>query len=141
MTPPDSSSDFNRRSFIKTTGLTAGALGAGSILPAFGAKVAPIRPTSETLVKTFYDSLSEEQQSKICFDFDHELRLKVDNNWHITKTLVQDYTADQQEMIRKIFMGLHSEEYAQKVYNHMRHEFDVLSSSITRVSQDTVWRP
>ncbi len=30
---------------------------------------------------------------------------------------------------------------AQKVYNHIRHEFDVLSSSITRVSQDTVWRP
>ena len=122
MTPPDSSSDFNRRSFIKTAGLATGAFGAGSILPAFGAKAAPIRPTSETLVKTFYDSLSEEQQTKMCFDFDHKLRLKVDNNWHITQTLVQDYTKDQQEMIRKIFMGLHSEEYAQKVYNQVQHD-------------------
>ena len=125
MNPLDSSANFNRRSFIKTTGLATGALGAGSILPAFGESAAqpnPIRPTSETLVKTFYDSLSEEQQSKICFDFDHELRLKVDNNWHITKTLVQDYTKDQQEMIRKIFMGLHSEEYAKKVYNQVQHD-------------------
>ncbi|MBO9452945.1 LysR family transcriptional regulator [Tropicibacter sp. R16_0] len=30
---------------------------------------------------------------------------------------------------------------AQKVYAHIRHEFDVLASSITRVSQATVWRP
>ena len=30
---------------------------------------------------------------------------------------------------------------AQKVYAHIRHEFDVLASSITRVSQTTVWRP
>ena len=30
---------------------------------------------------------------------------------------------------------------AQKVYTHIRHEFDNLASSITRVSQTTVWRP
>lgn len=30
---------------------------------------------------------------------------------------------------------------AQKVYAHVRHEFDSLASSITRVSQTTVWRP
>ena len=29
----------------------------------------------------------------------------------------------------------------QKVYTHIRHEFDSLASSITRVSQTTVWRP
>ncbi len=30
---------------------------------------------------------------------------------------------------------------AQKVRNHIRQEFDALATSITRVSQDTVWRP
>lgn len=30
---------------------------------------------------------------------------------------------------------------AQRVYNYVRHEFETLASSITRVSQDTVWRP
>jgi len=30
---------------------------------------------------------------------------------------------------------------AQKIYTHIRHEFDSLASSITRVSQTTVWRP
>ena len=63
-------------------------------------------------MKTFYDSLSEEQRKKVCFPFDHKLRLKVENNWHITKTLVEDYSKDQQAMIKEIFMGLHSEEYA-----------------------------
>ena len=29
----------------------------------------------------------------------------------------------------------------QKVYTHIRHEFDTLASSIARVSQATVWRP
>jgi hypothetical protein len=43
----------------------------------------------------------------------------VDNNWHITKTLVSDFTKDQQAMIKEIFMGLHSEEYAERVYNQV----------------------
>ena len=30
---------------------------------------------------------------------------------------------------------------ARKVKSHIRHEFESLATSITRVSQDTVWRP
>ncbi len=130
---PDSCSDcssispqaIHRRAFLQKAGLAAGGVTAGGILTGRAAQpmaANPIRPNSETLVKTFYDSLSEEQRGKICFGFDHDLRLKVDNNWHITKTLVQDFTRDQQEMIRKIFIGLHSEEYAQKVYNQVQHD-------------------
>jgi len=114
---------LNRRSFLQTAGLAAGAFGASGILPSWAeeaaAKPAPIRPTSETLVKTFFDTLSEEQRTKICFDFDHPLRQKISNNWLITETLVQDFNKDQQELVKKIFMGLHSEEYAQKVYNQV----------------------
>ena len=107
----------SRRSFIQTAGLAAGAIATAGIATSRAATIA--KPASETLVKTFYDSLSEEQRKKICFDFDHKLRLEVDNNWHITKTLVEHFKKDQQAMIKEIFMGLHSEEYAQKVYDQV----------------------
>ncbi|MFK7852344.1 MAG: DUF3500 domain-containing protein [Akkermansiaceae bacterium] len=115
---PDSAILSTRRSFIQKAGLAAGAIGAGGILSASGKPVSQ-KPKSETLVKTFYDSLNEEQRKKICFDFDHKLRLEVDNNWYITKTMVKDFSKDQQAMIKEIFMGLHSEEYAQKVYDQV----------------------
>lgn len=112
---------LTRRGFLHTTGLTVGAIGASSIIPCY-ANGEPKKPTSDTLVKNLYDSLSEEQQTKICFDYDHDLRLEVDNNWNITKTRVADFTKDQQQMIKDIFMGLHSEEYAQKVYDQVKSD-------------------
>lgn len=112
-----SSRFLDRRAFLRKAALTTGAFGAGGILPVRSEP--PAKPTSETLVKTFYDTLTGEQRTKICFAFDHKLRLEVDNNWHITKTLVRDFSKDQQAMIKEIFMGLHSEEYAQKVYDQV----------------------
>ena len=111
--------NLTRRSFIRTTGLAAGAIGAGGIIQSGAAKQLEVKPTSDTLVKTLYDSLNEEQRKNICFGYDHKLRLEVDNNWNITKTRVKDFTKDQQAMIKDIFMGLHSEEYADKVYNQV----------------------
>jgi len=126
LTPQSSPRLTSRRSFLQTAALSAGALGVGNVLPIRAAEqitsATSTLPKSETLVKTFYDSLSEEQRTRICFGFDHDLRLKVDNNWHITKTLVQDFKRDQQEMIKDIFMGLHSDEYAQRVYNQVQHD-------------------
>src|SRR5205085_8889907 len=79
--------------------------------------------TSETLVTTLYRSLSEEQKKTIVFPFDHPLRSKVDNNWHITKQRVgKDFTPDQQAMIREIFMKMHSPEYAEKVFKQVEHD-------------------
>ena len=76
--------NLSRRSFIKTTGLTVGAIGAGGIIPSLAAEKA--KSTSDTLVKNLYDSLNEQQRKSICFDYDNKLRLEVDNNWNITKT-------------------------------------------------------
>lgn len=118
MNPDNHSLSLDRRSFLRqSTGIAAG-LGFGA-LPMIGAEKEKKKPEAETLVKVFYDSLSEEQRQKMCFPFDHKLRLKVENNWLITKTLVEDYTKDQQAMIKEIFMGLHSEEYAGKVYEQV----------------------
>jgi hypothetical protein len=119
----------SRRQFIRTT---TGALGAVGALGVVGlprlARAAPSAATtaersSETLVAQLYGSLNEEQKKAICFPFDHELRLKVDNNWFITKQHIADLLSpDQQDLVRQIFMGMHSPEYAQKVYDQVEHD-------------------
>ena len=116
-----SSSLTNRRSFLRNSAGAAAAISAGAGLPLIGAE-AKKPASSETLVKTFYGSLTENQKGAMCFPFDHKLRLKVDNNWLITKSKVDSFTKDQQAMIKEIFMGLHSEEYAQKVYDQVESD-------------------
>ena len=114
-----SSPPVTRRSFLQRTTGTVAAVTGGSIIPLVGAEPKAKKATSETLVKTFYDSLSEEQRGKMCFAFDHQKRLKVENNWHITKAKVEGFSKDQQAMIKEIFMGIHSEEYAQAVFDQV----------------------
>ena len=116
----DCSFDFSRRNFIKTSlgGVAAVATG-GLVLP--GRAEAP-KGTPETLVGTLFKSLNEAQRKEICFPFEHPLRSKVDNNWHITKTKLRDFTKDQQAMITDIFNGLHSPEYAEKVMAQVTHD-------------------
>ena len=119
-------SELTRRSFLKTALTGLAAAGAGGI-PALAAQqaqpVASANATSETLVTTLYRSLTEEQRKNIVFPFDHPLRSKVDNNWHITKQRVgKDFTADQQAMIHEIFMKMHSPEYAEKVFKQVEHD-------------------
>ena len=114
-----SADDVSRRVFMRTAGLAAGAIGVGSIFPTKAAEQAKAKVNSDTLVKTLYDSLSEEQRKQICFDYDNKLRLEIDNNWNITKTMVSSFSKDQRAMIKDIFMGLHSEEYAERVYNQV----------------------
>ena len=114
--------DSGRREFMRKMGGAGAAVAMGGI-PIFGEAAKKVSAaTSETLVATFYGTLSDEQKEAFCFPFDHELRSKVDNNWHITKTAVSALTADQQAMVREIFNGLHSEEYAEKVMAQVIHD-------------------
>ncbi|NIP93417.1 MAG: hypothetical protein GWO24_08160, partial [Akkermansiaceae bacterium] len=55
----------NRRSFLRSSAGAAAAITGGSIIPAIGAEKK--KASSETLVKTFYDSLNDEQRKIICF--------------------------------------------------------------------------
>src|SRR5687767_5004516 len=124
------SGDMTRRHFLRAA--TAGvAAAAASPLGALGA---PAKESSqralqgaathsESLVSTLYKSLREEQRRAICFQFDHPLRSKVDNNWQITdKTVTEFFNKDQQAMIREIFLGLHSPEYADRVMKQVEHD-------------------
>jgi hypothetical protein len=112
---------ITRRDFIKTTVAGAAITATGALsLPA---RAATKRGQSETLVATLYKDLTEQQRQVVCFPFDHPLRSKVDNNWHITdKTLAQFFTKDQQQMVREIFFGLHSPEYAETVWKQVEHD-------------------
>ena len=121
-------SAMNRRRFLKSTTHAVG-LAAASSLPLLDAKVTAAKVAranaSETLVATLYRSLDATQKKKICFPFDHPLRSKVVNNWFITKARVgEDFNADQQAMIREIFMGIHSEEYADQIFEQVAWDSD-----------------
>jgi Protein of unknown function (DUF3500) len=117
--------EITRRSFLKAT-VTGLAVSAGSLpLLASTQSDAPVQKnaSSETLVSTLYRSLTEAQKQAVVFPFDHPLRSKVDNNWHITKQRVgKDFTPDQQAMIREIFLKMHSPEYAERVMKQVEHD-------------------
>ena len=119
--------EITRRTFLKNTTVGAATLAAAgplsSSLVSHAEKAAARKATSETLVSTLHRSLSEEQKKSVCFAFDHPLRSKVDNNWMITdKKISEFFTQDQQAMIREIFVGLHSPEYADKVVQQVEHD-------------------
>ncbi len=99
-----------RRQFLTTASATIAAT-------TFGARSAKAAE-SETLVAQLHGSLTETQRAAICFPFEHELRNKVDNNWHITKQKLGSgfFTPDQQALTKEIFLKLHSEEYAETVF-------------------------
>jgi len=107
---------FDRRQFLKTA--TAGSVGLAAAQAA-----SKFTGTSETLVATLYNSLSPEQKKTVAFPFDHALRSKVDNNWHITPVkIAQFFTADQQAMIEEIFRKLHSPEFVDKIFYHIQED-------------------
>jgi hypothetical protein len=114
---------LNRRTFLKTTATAAALLPFGSVVEAADRVAAsPRAKSSETLVTQFYKSLTEVQRKGVCFPFGHELQSKIDNNWHITEARVSQFTKDQQQLIRDIFNGLHSEEYAKQVLQQVEHD-------------------
>ncbi len=138
---------ITRRTFLKTT-LSGVAAAAAAPLPilhtARAADAGTKAPTSETLVATLYKSLSEAQRKVVAFPFDHPLRLKVDNNWHIIdKKLSEFFTPDQQAMIREIFNGLHSPAYAERVLKQVEaNGFDNLHMAFYKnhdIGNDGVW--
>ncbi|HEY8505122.1 MAG TPA: DUF3500 domain-containing protein [Gemmataceae bacterium] len=109
----------SRRDFLRAAGTAAVAAG----LPLFATPKAKAAPTpasaAETAVKGLYDSLTDEQRAKICFDWDHKqgsrglLRTFVANNWQVTPHRIKSdfYTPKQQAIIHDIFKGLINPEW------------------------------
>jgi hypothetical protein len=124
-----------RREFLATgAGVVLGASAIGSMLPA-GRVWAQVKAATETtaaanasspesLVKVLYETLSPKQKESICFPWDHMdedrglLRTRVSANWDITDYFVNDeafYTKDQQAVIRKIFEGIISPAWHERI--------------------------
>ncbi len=104
----------NRRDFL---GRGAQLAAAGIFHSALGETTPPAKRTSETLVTQLHASLNDDQKKKIVFPWSNPLRQKVDNNWHITKQPIREVlNKDQQDLVRQIFDGLHSDEYKAEVW-------------------------
>jgi hypothetical protein len=105
------------------TAAVVAAAPLGALAVSQAERTAAQKAGSETLVTTLFKSLKAEQKKAVCFPFNDPLRSKVDNNWMITdKKISEFFTKDQQAMIREIFIGLHSPEYANKVVQQVEHD-------------------
>ena len=124
---PDCDGQFSRRDFLWKAGATSLAAAAAGALPLFAeprhATAAAKAAKSETLVAQLYQTLTEEQKSKIWFPFDHPKRSMVNNNWHIVPQKIGEFfTKEQIELNRVIFDGLHSEEYRGKIQKQLQDD-------------------
>jgi hypothetical protein len=111
---------FSRRKFLKSAAAATALLPFGSVVEAAD-KLKASAP-AETLVTQLYKTLNEKQRAEICFPFGHELQSKIDNAWYITKSKIEGMSKEQQELIREIFLGLHSEQYAKPVLEAVEHD-------------------
>jgi Protein of unknown function (DUF3500) len=126
------SNPVDRREFMKSTtaiGLAAASTGLATGIPAIAKEGQPA--TSETLVQQLYGTLNEKQKSVCTFQFDHQLRSVVNNNWHITKTrLGRDFSDEQQDLVRQIFNGLHDPNWAEKIMGQVESDVGFDDSAI-----------
>ncbi|MBL8828415.1 MAG: DUF3500 domain-containing protein [Planctomycetaceae bacterium] len=115
----------SRRKFLQTTAAAGVALGA---LPAWAEAKDKPAGTPESLVKTLYDSLSDDQKSKLCFAWDYMdpkrglLRTRVANNWNITPVEIDkkgNFTDDQRDLIKAIFEGIIDPSWHARIYKQL----------------------
>jgi hypothetical protein len=88
------------------------------------------KSSSETAVKAFYESLTEQQKQAICFPWEHQdkgrglLRTHVSNNWQITKPTIDSpfYTKEQRGILFDIFKGLFQPEWQVKLQKQLKDD-------------------
>lgn len=119
----DCAAPRSRREFLRTAGGVALAGAAGPLLiPRAGLFAAPTKDSAaETAVGRFYNSLTEQQRSAICFEFNDPQRSKISANWHVTKPTIGDdfYTDKQRKLISEIVKGVTSEDGYERFLKQM----------------------
>ncbi len=120
---PECEAGLDRREFLVQTGRMAAAA-SGTLFWANLPRVhAAPQPTSaaETFVKQFYDSLTPQQRSEICFPFEHELRHRISANWTITKYTIGSsfYSAEQRGIIQQIIRHVTSPDGYERLMRQM----------------------
>jgi hypothetical protein len=118
-TCPDCDASLDRRTFIRTVGSAAliGAAGPALLSGRFAAAAPTSKSAAETAVGRFFTSLSEEQRKTIVFPFEHELRKKINANWHVTKPRIEEefYSTEQRALIDEILKGITTEDGYQRL--------------------------
>lgn len=119
-----------RRDFLKAVSGAALATAASPLLTS-GLYAAPTpKSSAETVASELFNSLSSEQKGVICFPFDHELRKRINANWHITKPNIKDefYTKQQRAMNQEIVRKILSEDGYQRVLKQTEYDDGGLES-------------
>lgn len=102
----DCSPAVDRRSFLQTLGGSAVAgLAAQALWNPAAIYAAPTSESAaESAVARLHASLTDAQKKTVLFPFDHELKNRINANWHITKPLIRDdfYTKEQRGLITEI---------------------------------------
>ncbi len=128
----DSSSNANisRRGFLRAAGAATALAAAMPSQVITAAEPGIIKPTSESFVRLLYDSLTAEQKKQVCFNWSYAaeplglLRTYISANWHVTKPVIDSafYTADQQKLIRNIFLGLIQPEWVSRIDKQLKDD-------------------
>jgi hypothetical protein len=113
---PDRES-FTRRNFLGAIGGAALTTAAMPLLNRVALAAPTANSSAETVAAELYRSLSDEQRKSVCFAFDHELRKRINANWHITKQKIDDafYTKSQKAMAEEIVRKVTSEDGFQRM--------------------------
>ena len=114
---------LDRRNFLQTASAAALASLAAPVLPRAWAAPTLDAPAEQAVVRLF-QSLSEAQKKEIALPFEHELRHKINANWHVTKPRLGEdfYSAAQRQTVEEIVRNVLSPEGFEKIQKQT--EFD-----------------
>jgi hypothetical protein len=114
---------LDRRGFLQTASAAALTGLATAVLPRAWAAPTPEAP-AEQAVGRLFQSLTETQKREIALPFEHELRHKINANWHVTKPRLGEdfYSAAQRQLVEEIVRNVLSPEGFEKIQKQT--EFD-----------------
>lgn len=125
----------DRRGFLRSiaSGATAAAIGGTTLWTVPRATAAPSRTSAaETIVKTFYGTLTDAQKKTMCFDWDFKhperglLRSHVSNFWPVSKPFLTSgfYTKEQQAILFDIFKGIFNPDWHERFVRQLKDDHD-----------------
>lgn len=117
-------SEFDRRDFLRAVGGAAIAVAATPMLGNVAWAAPSPKSGAETVAAELYKSLTDAQRKEICFEFNHDLRKKINANWHITKHKIDGafYTKEQRALANDIIKKVCSEDGYQRLLKQTEYD-------------------
>jgi hypothetical protein len=103
---------LQRRAFLQTVGgaVVTGATFGSSLVPSQLWAAPTTKSAAESSVSQLFQTLTNQQKEVLVFPFEHELRHRINANWHITKPLIREdfFTDAQRRLITDIVRNVTS---------------------------------